>query len=285
MRRAEGPCAEQAGAGRQRAGDRVDGARLERLIEGQRRQDRRHAPGEHGLAAARRANQQQVVPSGRGNLERAAGETLTAHVGEVWLVARRRGTGRGTRQPVGGRRVVQHPHGFGQGRDRPYAQPCDDSGFRRVRRRQQERRGALGARGHRDRKHAAGSLDRAVEGELPEQHHVFHGPALDHARGGEHAQSNRQVERGASLPHVGRRQVHRDAFGGKLEAAVADGRAHAIAALPHAGVGQADHREHREPERDVDFDVDRDGLDAENRGRPDAGQHRRTCVQGTRQAA
>ena len=39
-----------------------------------------------------------------------------------------------------------------------------------------------------------------------------------------------------------------------------------------------------QPERDIDFDVDRDGLDAEHRGRPDARQHRRTCVQAERQA-
>ena len=224
------------------------------------------------------------MPSGRGNLERAAGETLAPHFGEVRLVAGRRGTGRRTRQAVGGRRVVEHPHGFGQRRDRPYPQPGDYRGLRRIRRRQQERRGALGAGGHRDRQHAPGSLDGAVERQLPEQHHIVHGTALDHARGREHAQRDRQVERGAGLPHVGRRQVHGDTFGGKLEPAVADGRAHAIAALAHAGVGQAHHREHRQPERDIDFDVDRHGLDAEHGGRPDTRQHRRTCVQGMRQA-
>ena len=47
----------------------------------------------------------------------------------------------------------------------------------------------------------------------------------------------------------------------------------AVAALAHARIGQADHRERRQAERDVDFDVDRRGLDAEDRGRPQAGQH------------
>ena len=51
-------------------------------------------------------------------------------------------------------------------------------------------------------------------------------------------------------------------------------RAHAVAAFADAGVGQADHRETGKPERDVHFDVDRAGLDAEDGGRPKAGEHR-----------
>ena len=48
----------------------------------------------------------------------------------------------------------------------------------------------------------------------------------------------------------------------EVEAGIADGRAHAVAALAHAGVGQADHGEDRQAERDVDFDRHREGLDA-----------------------
>ena len=39
--------------------------------------------GEQGLAAARRADQQQVVPAARGDFERAARGLLAAYVGQV----------------------------------------------------------------------------------------------------------------------------------------------------------------------------------------------------------
>jgi len=50
---------------------------------GQGRQDRREAPRQHGLARARRPDQQHVVRPGGADLERALGVGLAAHVGEV----------------------------------------------------------------------------------------------------------------------------------------------------------------------------------------------------------
>ena len=49
----------------------------------ERRQDPRQAPREHRLAGARRAGEQQVVPAGGGELERAPRPLLAAYVGEV----------------------------------------------------------------------------------------------------------------------------------------------------------------------------------------------------------
>src|SRR5207244_597445 len=66
---------------------------------------------------------------------------------------------------------------------------------------------------------------------------------------------------------------HRDAMRRKLEAGIANGAADPVAALADARVRQADHRERREPERDVDLDVNGAGLDAEHRRRPQARQH------------
>ena len=50
---------------------------------------------------------------------------------------------------------------------------------------------------------------------------------------------------------------------------------HTVPALAHARIRQADHRERRKAERDVHFDVDGAGVDAEDRRRPEAGQHDR----------
>ena len=60
---------------------------------------------------------------------------------------------------------------------------------------------------------------------------------------------------------------------GIVEARVADRGAHAIAALAHAGVGQADDGEAGEPVGDVDLGEDEDGLEAGERGGADAREH------------
>ena len=90
---------------------------------------------------------------------------------------------------------------------------------------------------------------------------------------GEQAERDRQIERRARLAHVGRRQVDGDAVRRKLEAGVPDRRAHAVAALAHGRVGQPDHREVGQPERHVHFDVHRIGVDAEDGGAAQAGEH------------
>ncbi len=71
----------------QRARDAVDLGRLQRLLQRHRREDRGNPLGQHGLARARRADHQQVVPAGHGHLERALGVLLALDVGEVLLVA------------------------------------------------------------------------------------------------------------------------------------------------------------------------------------------------------
>ena len=90
MRRPERPPRQQAGTRRQEAGHRVDGRAVERLVEGERRQDRRQPARQHRLARARRPAHQQVVPPGRGDFERPTGRELAVHVGEIGLVARQR---------------------------------------------------------------------------------------------------------------------------------------------------------------------------------------------------
>ena len=66
-----------------RPGGRVDARDFERVVAVERRQDRRQPAGEHRLADARRADQQQVVTAGRRDRERATRVGEAAHVGEV----------------------------------------------------------------------------------------------------------------------------------------------------------------------------------------------------------
>ena len=83
VRRTKRPHADQSGAGIEHAGDAVNLGGLERFFEGERRQDRRHALGEHGLARTGRPDHQDVVAAGAGHFERALGRLLAANVFEV----------------------------------------------------------------------------------------------------------------------------------------------------------------------------------------------------------
>ena len=72
MRIAERPAAHQPAVG-ELAGDRMDHADLQRLGRIERRQEAGQACRQHRLAGAGRADHQQVVAAGGGDLERALG--------------------------------------------------------------------------------------------------------------------------------------------------------------------------------------------------------------------
>ena len=78
VRRAERRPRDQRRARAQGTGHRMHARHLQRLPAGQRRQDARQAPGRHGLATARRAEQQRVVAAGRGDLQRPLQPILAA---------------------------------------------------------------------------------------------------------------------------------------------------------------------------------------------------------------
>ena len=69
--------------GRKQPCDRVDARDLERLVPRERREDPRQPTREHRLPGSRRPHQQEVVRAGGGDLERAAGALLSAHVRQV----------------------------------------------------------------------------------------------------------------------------------------------------------------------------------------------------------
>ena len=99
---------------------------------------------------------------------------------------------------------------------------------------------------------------RAVQAELADRGQR---PAAVAAVGGlagghQKGQGDGQVERGALLAQVGRRQVDGDAPRRELVGGVDDRRAHALAALLDGGVGQADDAEGRGRGDDVGLDLD-----------------------------
>ena len=252
---------------------RVDGRGLERLFGRERGKDPRQPPGEHRLARARRSREQQVVASGGGNLQRAPGESLTAHVGEVRHHAdgRDQGRGRGRLRPIGASGEVDR---FGQRADRIDPNAGDERRLGGVFRRHDRRAQAAGARGEHHRKDARDRPHRAVERELADEEQVGQRRRGERAVGREQAHRGGQVVRRAHLAQAGGRHAHGDStvpFEGV--AAVAQRRADATLALLDRGVGEAQHRELGEAGRGVGFDADEMGFDPHHRRGQGCGEH------------
>ena len=123
VRVAERPLAQQPAAA-QPAGDRMDHAELERLGRVERRQDAGQPRRQHRLAGAGRADHQQVVAAGRGDLERALGALLALDVLEVEAGgARRRQLRLGRRQQLGALEVVDDRQQVRRREDLDFAGP------------------------------------------------------------------------------------------------------------------------------------------------------------------
>ena len=223
----------------------------------------------------RAGRRQQVVAAGAGNFERAPGEELPADVGQVGASANPREAAGGGGSGRGGTRdgLLSACDGVGERRDRETSsgrrrsplrwRSAPAAACRRRRRAWPPRQSA--ARPARD-----GSSRRATARRAARDRRCA---AARQTLRGEDAERDRKIEGRAGLADVGRREVDGDAMGRKLEAGIADCAAYAVAAFADAGVGQADHREHRHAERHVHLDVHGEGVDAEDRRRPKARQH------------
>ena len=182
---------------------------LERLVEIERRQDPRQPPRHHRLSPAGRADQQQVVTAGSGDFERPLRQRLTAHVGEIGSSVepgcratasrrstlardahiRRRRPGRSAPEPR--RRATDTAR---------TSSPATTAASARVR----ALAGADAARPSRRAATAIGSTPRIgwiepSSDSSPSSTSSVDVAPLDHAAGGENAERDRQVERGARL--------------------------------------------------------------------------------------
>ena len=168
MRRTERRVADERMLGREQPGDRVDARDLERLIGAERGQQPREPAGEHRLAGAGRPGEQQVVPAGRSELERAPGALLAADVGEVGVDGRRdHAVGR---RPVRLRfTLAAEIRGrLGEVADGHRLDPGERRLGRRLGRAEQPLQSSP-ARSLRRREHAADGPDSAVERELADR--------------------------------------------------------------------------------------------------------------------
>ena len=235
----------------------------ERLLAVERGQQAGQALGEHRLAAARRADEEQVMTAGRRHLQGVPRHRLAAHVGEVGHRLRHRRVGRVD--------VVPRP--------RP-GEALDDGaqigrGVGRTPRRDARLDHAVGRRhdlgvservDHRgDPRHRS---QRPVEAELGQEGEPRHRLERHLAVGGEHPDGDGQVEPGARLAHTARGEVHHDRLVGPRQLARHHGGAHPVARLAADRVRLPDQPiAGKAAPADVHLDAHRAAVDAEQRGR------------------
>jgi len=231
----------------------MDGCGLQRFLVLHRRQQAGEARGEHRLAGAGRAGHQQAVAAGRGDFQRALGLRLALHVRQVGIVRRadRWCAGKG-RERLLAVEVGADLQERLRRQDRRAADQCRLGGALR----RQHEAARLAARRQAHRQCAAHRAQLARERQLAGELVFGQALRLDLPRGGKDAQRDRQVEAPRLLRQVGRRQVDRNAAGGKLEARVLDRRAHPLASLLHLGVGQPYDGEGRQTAAEVHLDGD-----------------------------
>ncbi len=257
------------------AGQALDRRAGQRLVVGHRRQQRRQPLRQHRLAGARRADQQQAVAAGRGDLERALGLHLALDVAQVGGGRSRRSRRRlRARQRLCGIARLQRLHHLQQGVGGAHVDAGDARRGRGAGRRQHQH-ARFGRRTHaeRQRERAAHRPKLAGQRQLAGEFVAGQPRRLDLAAGGQDAQRDRQVEAARFLRQVGRRQVDRDALVvRKGEAALRERGAHPLARFLHFGLGQPHQREAGQAVGQVHFDGDRLRLQRIERTAVDDGE-------------
>lgn len=223
----------------QRPRDRVNLRDFQRLLEGKLRQHGGNGAGEHGLTAARRPDEQNIVSARHRHFQRPPRDGLSLDESEVRGVllprSRRRKFGRRYgREGREAREMVEH---LLQGSGRIHRNAADIARLPLVALGHDKLRISVVAGGNERGQHARHGPQFAVQGELAQKHR----PArirLQSARGTENADGDGQIEGGPLFLNVRGREVDRDPVRGKFQRAVADGAAHPFLGFLHRRVGK-----------------------------------------------
>ena len=215
MRRAKRRSPHEPAAVERGARGRVDARRLERGLVVELGQQARKATGEHRLAGAGRADEEQVMTAGGRDLEGEPRQRLAAsprrdRVPVAEAARASAAADRATARRPGARRPARRACA-------PRA-PCAARGASprgRRARTDDDRRAVEGADEREDSGHRA---DRAVEAELADEADALTVPSGNVVARDEKPDGDREIEARAHLAQRRRREVHRDALVGPLEA-------------------------------------------------------------------
>ena len=267
MRRPEGPLAHQPADPDAPAGDRIDFPRLNGLIARHRRQDGRQAGGHQALAAARTADQDEIVAAGRRDLHAALGDMLPADLPEI-IAGRLEGrflAGRTDPQMTAFLPPRQDFDGLAQGGDAINGQSLDFGGFPGRIGGKDAAQEAIGPglQGH--GQDAGHGPDPPVECQFAHDDEtvaVHEGHLFGN---GQQAERDGQVVGRPLLADVGRRQVDHQFTARNPESVGSEGCYHAKQTLPHRTVGQSNQVD-PDPGRKIDFDRHHHRLDSDAGG-------------------
>ena len=275
MRRAERSLGDETAVAGQQPADTPYHRDLDGLLERERRQDRGQPSRQHGLAGAGRSEHDDVVAAGGRDLQRSLGMGMPPHVGEIRPVGPSaaepsRGVGAGG---LDGAFAVQVLDGLVARPHRDHLHGLHHGSFGGVVGGHDQRRVPVAAAVERHGEDATHRPHTAVQGQLAQDEGALEAPRFHQAGGAKNPEGHRQIEGGARLAEIGGGEIDGDALSGELEAGVPEGRADAIAALAHRGIGQAHRGEARQPRGDIHLHRHRGGFDALERGREDPRQH------------
>ena len=243
---------------------------FDRFIERHRRQNGGDAFGQHGFSGAGRADQQNVVATGAGYFQGALGGHLTAHVAHIDGILigfgeHLRGIDLDRFERFG---RVDQIDGLRQRFHAEDANAFDHRGFAGVGFGDDHVFDAAFARGERGGKGSAHGTHAAIQRKLAKENVRIENFAEESSLAASEPQRHGQIERRAFLANIRGREIDGDEVGsGKIESAIAQRGADALAAFFHRNVREADDGEMTfEGGRNVDFDFNQIGVDAEDGG-------------------
>jgi len=255
--------------------DRVDLGGFQGFGEAQVGENRRHPACQHGLAAAGRADHQDIMRAGRCDLQSALGLLLAAYFGKVLAVVVCAG------EQFRNRDAARFDHAFAVEESRHFAEvvhaidryAVSDSAFPGIFAGENYSvyRPVPGGDGH--RQGTADRFDPSIEGELSHDDEASGGILLDQPGGGEQADRHGQVEGGTVLFDACGSEVDGDAPRGKFVAGILDGGFDPVLALLDRPFGQPHGGELGQAAGDIDLHFNLVGVDPRQGAGQNFGEH------------
>jgi len=275
MRRAKRPLRQEGLIGAESANGAVDASGFQALGRRQRRQDRRHAPGQHRLASSGRADHQHIMAARRGDNDGPLREFLAAHVAEVnvIVVEMPRNLVHAGGHRLGGKVAGEDADRFRQAVDAKDTHLFDDRSFASIGAGYEQARQAAFGRGHRHRQRSLDGTDTAVERQFADHCAVAQLFGQQLAGGDEHAERDGQIEAAGVLAQVGRCEVDHRTPGGACVAEIGKGTLDAMDAFPDGHLGKPNQDGLGHPAGRIDFDLDGDAVDADEGEGVELGEH------------
>ena len=269
--RAEGPPGQQGVSRVRQPRHGPDAGGLQRLGAAQLRQNGGQTLCQHGLSCAGRADEQNIMPAGSGDLQRPLHVFLPHDVPHIRQIAGLR-LRRPHRSGGKGRFVFQVGYQRTHIRHAINRQSLRQRSLGGVVRRDVQRADTRRLGGQRHGQHTGNAPESAGEAQLTDERGVLGGDG-QLTRGGQHTHKNRQIIDRTRLFCSGGGKVHRDAAHRELGTAVFHRRPHPLPGFPHSSVRQTHNIKGRQSAGEKAFRRDLIAGDAGKAQRTDGSDH------------